>query len=214
MIFALVFALFGLAFGETDQTKVGDKFLSWDFNQARRIALTERVSGQVGKSLDLRIRSTDRSYNFKLRATWLSPTTIQALARLAQLTKALDNSETLELVSAAIASGDIIIQVEIDPREGSGIIPSDWIALLGPRRVDSGSPRVVRGLNSPKLRDLEALAVVPPRDYSYELFWLVFPSKLADGLALFSPSDGEAELAVQIQGKIGKVRWPIPTYLR
>ena len=210
MIFAVLIAI---SVG-TDQATTEEAFLRWDIRQAKSIALTERISGQVGKSFDLRITSTDRSYNFKLRATWLTPTTIQALARLSQLAKALNNSQTREMVSAAMASGDIMIQVEIDPREGSGIIPSDWVALLGPRRADSASPRVVRGLNSPKLRELQALAAVPPRDYSYELFWLVFPSKAADGLPLFSPSDSEAELAIQIQGKVGKVRWPIPTYLR
>ena len=214
MIFAILFAISGLTVGETDQATTEEAFLRWDFKQARSIALTERINGQVGKSFDLRITSTDRSYNFKLRATWLTPTTIQALARLSQLTKALNNSETREMISAAMASGDIMIQVEIDPREGSGIIPSDWVALLGPRHADSASPRVVRGLNSPKLRELQALAAVPPRDYSYEFFWLVFPSKAEDGLPLFSPSDSEAELAVQIQGKVGKVRWPIPNYLR
>ncbi len=203
-----------LFLGATDQSMPVDEFLQWDFNQAKSIALAERVSGKVGKSLDFRINSTDRSYNFKLRATWLTPKTIQALARLSQIAQALSNAETREMIAAGMSSGDIIIQVEIDPREGSGIIPSDWVALLGPRRADSASPRVVRGLNSPKLRELPSLAAVPPRDYSWELFWLVFTSKAEDGQPLFSPSDSEAELAVRIQGKVGKVMLPIPKPLR
>lgn len=202
-----------LILGASNQSMAVEEFLLWDYNQAKSIALAGRVSGKVGKSLDFRINSTDRSYNFKLRATWLTPKTIQALARLNQIAQALSNGQTREMIAAGMSAGDIIIQVEIDPREGSGIIPSDWVALLGPQRSDSASPRVVRGLNSPKLRDLPALAAVPPRDYSWELFWLVFPSKAEDGQPLFSPSDREAELAVRIQGKVGKIMLPIPKIL-
>ena len=114
----------------------------------------------------------------------------------------------MDLVSAAQAAGEIIIQVEIDPREGSGVIPNDWVALLG------AGKRVVRGTNNSMLRELPALAPVFPRDYSYEIFWLVFPRKGDDGQPLFFSSDSYAELAVQVQGKVGKVRWPVPEYLR
>lgn len=109
-----------------------------------------------------------------------------------------------------MASGEIIVQIEIDPREGSGIIPSDWVALLGPRQLKQSTPRVVRGSSRPELRNLPALAAVPPRDYSYEVFWMVFPSIGPDGKRLFAPDDTEAELSVRIQGKVGKVRLQVP----
>jgi hypothetical protein len=172
------------------------------------------VNGQVGKSLDFRVTATDRSYNFKLRATWLTPEIIRALARIEQELKALSALETQQLVAAATASGSIIVQVEIDPREGSGIIPSDWVALLGPRQLNQSVPRAVRGTSRPDLRNLPALAVVPPRDYSYEVFWVVFPAIGPDGQRLFAPGDTEAELSVRIQGKVGKVRLPVPESIR
>ena len=56
-----------------------EEFLKWDGKHAKSIALAGRVTGQAGKSLDFRITATDRSYNFKLRATWLTPATIRAL---------------------------------------------------------------------------------------------------------------------------------------
>jgi hypothetical protein len=178
-----------------------DEFLKWDAKRAREIALSGRVNGQVGKSLDFRVTATDRSYNFKLRATWLTPEIIRALARIEQELKALSALETQQLVAAATASG-------------SGIIPSDWVALLGPRQLNQSVPRAVRGTSRPDLRNLPALAVVPPRDYSYEVFWVVFPAIGPDGQRLFAPGDTEAELSVRIQGKVGKVRLPVPESIR
>ena len=202
-------ALLGAAYLVLDD----DAFLVWDAKHARAVALAGRVSGQVGKSFDFRVTATDRSYNFKLRATWLTPLTIQALARLEQVSKALSLAETRSLVSDGLAAGKIVIQIEIDPREGSGIIPNDWIALLGPMEKSAGG-KVVRGISHPKLRDFPALAPVSPRDYSYEIFWVVFPAVSEDGQHLFSSTDTEAELSVRIQGKVGKVRLRIPEAAR
>ena len=39
----------------------------------------------MGGWLDTRILSTEHSYNYKLRATWLTPEVIRATARLAQV---------------------------------------------------------------------------------------------------------------------------------
>lgn len=186
-----------------------DAFLRSDAGQAKKLALSTRVNGQVGKSLDLRIVATDRSINYKLRATWMTPPVIRATARLHQIAGALSDPATKQLVADAESVGDIVIQVEIDPREGSGVIPNNWVALLGP----AASPRKVRGTNSPKLRDLPALSGGARRDYAYDVFWLVFPAKGEDGLSLFSSQDREAELTVQIYGKIGRVRWPVPAHL-
>jgi hypothetical protein len=144
----------------------------------------------------------------------MTPQVIRAVARLQQFAKALSGEETRRLVTEAEAAGEIVIQVEIDPREGSGVIPNDWVALLGARTPAGTASRAVRGVAKPKLRDLPALAGGAPRDYSYEVFWVVFPAQGEDGQPLFSAADREAELSVRIHGKEGKVRWPVPGHLR
>jgi hypothetical protein len=194
-------------------TGAEDDFLHWGAKQAKAVALATRVNGQVGGNFDFRVIGTDRSYNYKLRATWMTPQVIRATARLQQLAKALTGDETRKLVTEAEAVGEIVIQVEIDPREGSGVIPNDWVALLGPRTEQGAASRAARGISNPKLRDLPALAGAVPRDYAYEVFWVVFPAKGEDGQPLFSTADKEAELSVGIRGKLGKVRWPVPGYI-
>ena len=210
MIFRVLFPLLLAA----TLTGAEDDFLGWDARQAKAIALATRVNGQAGKSLDFRVTGTDRSYNYKLRATWMTPQVIRAVARLQQFAKALTGEETRKLVTEAEAAGEIVILVEIDPRVGSGVIPNDWVALLGTRTGQAAASRAVRGVSNPKLRGLPALAGGAPRDYSYEMFWVVFPAKGEDGQPLFSAADKEAELSVRIHGKEGKVRWPVPDYIR
>jgi hypothetical protein len=194
--------------------RADDDYLQWDGKRARAVVLSQRVTGQVGKGLDFRVIQTDRSINYKLRATWMTPEAIRATARMRQLASGLSVGQTRRLVEDAEAAGEIVILVEIDPREGSGVIPGDWVALLGPREQSGVEVRQVAGVNSPKLRDLAALAAVAPRDYSFELFWLVFPLKTNEGKPVFTASDREAELSVRIQNRVGKVRWPIPEHLR
>lgn len=46
--------------------------LSCDAKRAATVGRSMRVNGQVGGA-DWRVVSTDRSYNYKLRATWLTP---------------------------------------------------------------------------------------------------------------------------------------------
>lgn len=191
-----------------------DDYLRMDAKAARATALALRVNGQVGGSFDFRVRSTDRSYNYKLRATWLTPEVIRATARLVQLAQGLTDDETRKLVEEAEQAGDTVILVEIDPREGSGIIPRDWTAHLMPRGADPAGTRAVRGTVAPKLRDVKALAGAAQRDYAYDIFWVVFPLRLADGQPLFGPEDQEAELAVRIYNKGGRVRWKIPDSIR
>ena len=185
-----------------------EEYLSWDAKRAKTLVTAGRVIGQVGKTFDFRIKSTDRSYNFKVRATWMTPQIILARARLEQIAKSLTAAETKNLVADAQAAGDLIFQIEIDPREGSGIIPGDWVALLG------NAPRLVRGINTPQLRNLPALAPLAPRDYAYDIFWVVFPNKAEDGQPLFAAADRETELRVQIAGKVGKIRFQVPGDLK
>ena len=188
-----------------------DSYLKLSKDQARKTAESARVGGQVGKTFDLRILSTDRSFNYKLRATWMTPEVIRANARLLQLTQRLSDEETRRLVSQAEAIKDTVVMVELDPREGSGVIPRDWLAVLQPRQVPG---RAVTGHDSPELRDIKTLAGAARRDYNYDVFWVVFPLKGSDGGYLFRTEDREAELVVRIYNKEGSVRWPIPESVR
>jgi hypothetical protein len=189
-------------------------FLRWDANRASSIVAAHRANGDVGKNFDFRIINTDRSINYKLRATWLTPEVIRACARLEQIKKSLTGEETLKLVAGAEAAGDTVVLVEIDPREGSGVIPRDWIAMLSPRSSSGEPPRGARGTSVPRLRELPALAGYGRRDYAYDIFWVVFPLCAESGEPIFRAEDREAELTVRIYDKAGRVRWPIPESIR
>ncbi|MCX6623562.1 MAG: hypothetical protein NTY38_21360 [Acidobacteria bacterium] len=191
-----------------------DAYLNWDAKYAAKIALSERASGQVGRSLDFRVLATDRSFNYKLRATWMTPSAIRAAARLEQFAGALSAAEAKKLVADAEGVPGTVVMIEIDPREGSGVIPLDWVATLGPIPTFGPPAHSVRGVNDSRLRDFPALAGGARRNYAYEVFWVVFPLKTDDGSPLFAPSDKEAELSVRIHDKIGRVRWKVPESAR
>ncbi len=186
-------------------------YLAWSAAEAERIGKPTRVNGRVGGALDFRVLHTEHSFNYKLRATWLTKDVIQATARLLQLSERLTDSQTEELVREATAAGDVVMMVEVDPREGSGVIPNDWSAFLGPVGNDRD---VVRGTNTPALEKVKALRGVYRRDYNYELFWVVFPLKIANGVPLFSSSVTQAALTVRISSKEGRVSFPVPAQLR
>jgi len=100
-----------------------------------------------------------------------------------------------------------LVLVEIDPREGSGVIPRDWAAFLGPKGADAAA---VRGTSRPELDKLKGLRGVYRRDYNYEQFWVVFPARREDGQPLFGPEDDGAELTVRILDKEGHVSFKVP----
>ena len=182
-----------------------DAYLTWSAKQAEAIGTDAYKRGRVGGVFDMRLLKTERSYNYKLAATWLTPDVIRATARLLQLRSRLSNEEVRALVAEAEALPGTVVMVEIDPREGSGVIPNDWEAFLQPK----GQPaRAVRGVVSPKLRDVKALAGVLRRNYDYDRFWVTFPLE-KDGSTIFS-GPGVAELVVRIHDKEGRVEWPVP----
>jgi hypothetical protein len=191
-----------------------NEFLRWDAKRANAVAAAARANGDVGRNLDFRVIRTERSINYKLRATWMTPDVIRACARLEQIKKTLTDEEALKLVAGAEAAGDTVILVELDPREGSGVIPGDWTATLSPRAGPTAPVRVARGTSVPRLRELPALAGFGRRDYAYDVFWVVFPLRAENGESLFRVEDAEAELSVRIYEKIGKVHWPIPPSIR
>tara|TARA_B100000315_G_C14350332_1_gene483701 strand:- start:3 stop:434 length:432 start_codon:yes stop_codon:yes gene_type:complete len=107
-----------------------DEYLSWTADLSENAIKSMHEDGRVGGFFDTRILSTNRSYNYKLSATWLTPEVIRARARVMQLSGFLSDTATRELVTEAEAVGDTVVLVEIDPREGSGVIPLEWGAFL------------------------------------------------------------------------------------
>jgi len=206
----MTWALLGVA-GQAPESAVNRSFLSLSEKQARQTINGMRVNGQVGGSWDLRVTSTDRSYNYKLRATWLTPAAVEAAARLLQLTKGLGEDQALALVKEVRAVPAYFLLVELDPREGSGVIPKDWIARFGPRGAEN---RQVVGQVVPEEGAWRKLVGAFPRDYSYDIFLLKFPAQVEGGRLLFEPADTEAELVVRIYNKSGRVRWQTPADTR
>jgi hypothetical protein len=174
--------------------------------QARTTVSSMRVQGQVGGSLDFRVTSTDRSYNYKLRATWITPAVATAAARLLMLTKGYTETQAEEVIKAVASAESWMVLVELDPREGSGVIPNDWLARFGAKGRNElqavGHQVPVEGI-------WRSLAAGFPRDYSYDVFLLKFPRDV-ESVPVLRPSDTEAELVVRIFNKQGHVRWRIP----
>jgi len=92
-------------------------YLSWSADQAEAIVKSMRSDGRAGGLFDFRVTRTERSYNYRLRATWLTPRVIRASARFLQLHQSLSDEETRALVTEAEVVGDIVMMIEIDPRE-------------------------------------------------------------------------------------------------
>lgn len=175
--------------------------------QAREAAASMRVRGQVGSSFDLRVTGTDRSYNYKLRATWITPSVARAAARLLMVTKGFSAQQSQEVTQAAKQAEGWLVLVELDPREGSGVIPKDWVARFG---VKGNETRQVTGQPIAPEGVWRSMMAAFPRDYSYDMFLVKFPAKLDDGAPLLMANDTEAELVVRIYNKQGHVRWKIP----
>jgi hypothetical protein len=185
-------------------------YLQWSASQVDSIGRSTNENGKVGHRWDRRGLKTERAINFKIRASWFTPEVIRASARHAQLRSRLSDDETRALVREAENAGHTVILVEIDPNEGSGVIPSDWEAFLQLKGASSNSSQGVRGVDTPDLRKLPALQGVMQRNYDYDRFWVVFPLLRSDGKPLFPDTGTEAELVVRIRDKEGKVAWKVP----
>ena len=191
-----------------------DSWLTWSGSRAQGIGKAAYVQGRVGGIFDTRFLKTERSYNYKLAATWMTADVIRATARTLQLTERFSDDQARALVAEADKAGATVVMVEIDPREGSGVIPNDWAAFLQAQTPAGEEPRAVRGQDTPKLREVRALAGVLRRNYDYDRFWVVFPLTHSDGKPLFVAGDMTAELVVRIADREGRVRWPIPSSIK
>lgn len=204
----------GLLIASLGAQPADDAWLAWSGARAQAIGKAGYVQGRVGGIFDTRFLKTERSYNYKLAATWFTPDVIRASARTIQLADRLTDDEARRLVAEAEQNGKTAIMVEIDPREGSGVIPNDWAAFLQAEVPDGATPRAVRGQDTPTLREVKALTGVLRRNYDYDRFWVVFPLTHPDGKPLFAAGDVSAELVVRIAGREGRVRWPIPPAMK
>jgi len=182
-----------------------ERYLTWTMEQVESVGRTAYKTGRVGGFFNTRLLKTERSYNYKLAATWLTPEVIRATARMLQVRSRLDREEARKLVEEAEQIADAVFIIEIDPREGSGVIPHDWEAFLQPKARPEAA---VRGTLNQKLRGVRALAGVLRRNYDYDRFWVTFPLSDA-GSPVFTAQDRTAELVVRIYDKEGRVEWPL-----
>lgn len=212
VVLSAVGALATLASGQGSAQ--GDDYLRWSPQQAQTIGRSMRKSGRVGSIWSYRGLHTERAVNYKLRATWLTPEVIRASARLEQMRNRLSEDTTKAMVAEAEAAGDTVVMVEIDPDEGSGVIPLDWQAFLQPKDLKAGEIQPVSGVSTPNLRAVKALAGVVERDYNYDVFWMVFRLATEKGQPIFSESVKEAELVVRIYNREGRVSWLVPDSIR
>jgi hypothetical protein len=202
------------------QSPTDDSYLTWSAMQANATAQSTYQDGKVGSrvllvwtGVDTRWLKTERAQNYKLRATWFTPEVIRGSARFAQLQSRLRDDETRKLVTDADKASDAVIMVEIDPNQGSGVIPPDWEAFLQP--VGATRPeQAIRGQENPELRKLRALQGVRQRNYDYDRFWLTFPLVSEKGEPLIAPNATEVDLIVRIYNREGNVRWTIPASIR
>jgi hypothetical protein len=190
-------------------------YLHWLAQKAESVGKSTYRDGKVGSRWlgDTRGLKTERALNYKIRATWFTPEVIRASARLAQLKDRLTDQETQSLVSEAEAVRGTVVMIELDPNEGSGVIPLDWSAFL--QSEGNTSPNdAVRGVQKPELRTVRAFQGVMQRNYDYERFWVAFPLASDDGKALLGSDKSKLKLVVRIYNKEGTVTWVIPPSVR
>jgi hypothetical protein len=213
LVLIILLSLPARVHGQEEEVLPAEDFLRWSVSHCEAVGKAMYVKGRVGGFFGYRGLKTERAGNYKLSATWLTPDVIRATARQIQLRSRLSDEQARALVREAELPLSAVMLIELDPREGSGVIPHDWEAFLGPKRR-GGSPSTVRGTNTPELREIRALSGVLRRNYDYDRFWLVFPLQRDDGISLFAPTDTEAELLVRIENQEGRVSWPIPQSVR
>ncbi len=144
----------------------------------------------------------------------MTPEAIRAAARLEQLGRHLTDDETRELVTEAEKVDGLVVYIELNPREGSGVIPLDWRSTLRPKGATDDSPLAIAGTSTPALRHVKALTRVGPRDYGYDVFWVVFPMRDKQGKRIWETPPNEIELVVGINEKQGRVSWRVNDSLR
>lgn len=191
-----------------------EDYLSWTKEQATKIGRKWRVGGKVGWGKIRWEIEYSGVYFYELRGTLMSPEAIRAVARLGQLRRHLTDDETRALVSEAEKVDGLVVYIELNPREGSGVIPLDWQATLRPKGAKDDSPLAIGGTSTPALRQVKALTRVGLRDYAYDVFWVVFPMRDKQGKVIWATPPDEIELVVDINDLRGRVSWRVSDSLR
>ena len=195
------------------QVLTNSSYLNWSEKQAIEIGKNMRATGHVSGT-GRGIFNTEKSIGYKIRATWITPDVIRATARLHQIQNRSSDEEIKLLVSKAAKRAGMVFMIEIDPNEGSGVVPSDWQAFLQPKRSELGKADTVAGINTPALREELLFGGVFHRDYNYDVYWVVFPQCTREEKPLFTDADKEIELIIRIEKREGKIRLPISESMR
>ena len=199
---------------QTTSAQQKEDYLTWTKEQATKIGLKWRVAGRVGWR-PVRFEITYSGvYFYELRATLMTPEAIRAAARIEQLRRRLTDDETRALVIEAERIDGLVVFIELNPREGSGVIPLNWHTTLRPKGVKDDSPLEIGGTSTPALRHVKALTRVGPRDYAYDVFWVVFPVRDKQGKLTWETAPNEIELVVGINDLRGRVSWRVTESLR
>ena len=191
-----------------------EEYLTWNLKQAEKIGQSTVKEGRSGSSFDFRLMGQNKSFMYQIRATVFTPEVIRAAARFEQITNRLSADQARALVAEAEAAGDLVMMIEIDPAEGSGVVPLDWRVFLQPGGFVPGSDGAVAGTKAPYLRSAKVFRGVAKRDYEYDVFWVIFPLVDGNKKPLFEDSVASFELLVGIYKKEGKLTWPISPSLR
>ena len=195
------------------QQSQNEDYLSWTSKQAFNIGTKWRVAGRVGWGSRLDLFSSENCF-YDVRATLMTAEAIRAAARLEQFRRHFTDAETRELVTEAEKIAGLVAVIEINPREGSGIIPLTWHAILQPKGAKEDSPLAILGINRPELRQLRALTTVAERNYNYDVFWVVFPMKDPQGKLVWETPPDTIEIIINIGGKHGRMSWRVNDTLR
>lgn len=191
-----------------------ESYLTWSAAQAESIGKATRETGKAGSTFDWRVVSTNKAINYKVRATLMTPEVIRAAARTAQIKDRLTNDQTRQIVKDAEAAGDLVVMIEIDPNEGSGVIPLDWRVFLQPKNLPRGAEGAVTGVKSPHLRRVPALSGLYGRNYDYDVFWVTFPLINEQKKPLLSADLAEIQLIVGIYENEARISWRMPESLK
>jgi hypothetical protein len=138
---------------------------SWSRKDAEAVSRSTVARGRIAGGR--RWLNTELPHSYKVVAIWATSEVLQASARLLQLRDRLPQAQVDHLLRAAQRPGEIVVIIDLDPNEGSGVIPLDWEAFLQPRHAPE---RIVAGRKDSTLRDVKVLAAVAPRNYDYDRF--------------------------------------------
>ncbi|HJU94231.1 MAG TPA: hypothetical protein VJ656_14940 [Pyrinomonadaceae bacterium] len=209
----LLFVVFASTSAQQAPTNQTDDYLSWSAKQATQIGMKWRMGGRVGWRKAGARAKWDPFYSgvyyYDLRGTLMTPEAIRAAARLEQLRRHLTDDETRALVTEAEKVDGLVAYIELNPREGSGVIPLDWHATLRPKGAKDDSPLAIAGTNTPSLRHIKALTRVGLREYQYDVFWVVFPVRDKQGKPIWETPPDAIELVVDINDMRGRVSWRV-----